>query len=53
MQSLRGALQLCKSRQQFVRSNEPDGPLRDKIAPDPVMMTDDADGIEVRTSRSC
>ena len=36
-----------KSRQQFVRACEPDGPLRDKIAPDPVMMTHDADGIEV------
>jgi hypothetical protein len=47
MQSLRGALQLCKSRQQFVRTGEPDGPLRDKIAPDPVMMADDADGVEV------
>ena len=48
MQSLRGALQLCKSKQQFVRSSERDGPLRDKIAPDPVMMTNDADGVEVR-----
>jgi hypothetical protein len=47
MQSLRGALQLCKSKQQFVRSGELDGPLRDKIAPDPVMMTNDADGIEM------
>ena len=36
-----------KSRQQFVRTSEPDGPLRDEIAPDPVMMTNDADGIEV------
>ena len=48
MQSLRGALQLCKSKQQFVRSGERDGALRDKTAPDPVMMTDDADGVEVR-----
>ena len=47
MQSLRGALQLCKSKQQFVRTSERDGPLRDKIAPDPMVMTDDADGIEV------
>jgi hypothetical protein len=47
MQSLRGALQLCKSKQQFVRSSEPDGALRDKIAPDPMVMTNDADGIEV------
>jgi hypothetical protein len=47
MQSLHGALQLRKSKQQFVRTREPDGPLRDKIAPDPVMMTNDADGIEV------
>jgi hypothetical protein len=38
---------LRKSKQQFVRTREPDGPLRDKIAPDPVMMTNDADGIEV------
>ncbi len=37
-----------KSRQQFVRTSELDGPLRDEIAPDPVMMTHDADGIEVR-----
>ena len=36
-----------KSRQQFVRTSELDGPLRDEIAPDPVMMTHDADGIEV------
>ena len=36
-----------KSKQQFVRACEPDGPLRDKIAPDPVVMTNDADGIEV------
>ena len=48
MQSLRGALQLCKSKQQFVRTSERDGPLRDKMAPDPVMMTNDADGVEVR-----
>ena len=48
MQSLRGALQLCKSKQQFVRSGERDGALRDKMAPDPVMMTNDADGVEVR-----
>ena len=47
MQSLRGALQLCKSKQQFVRTSERDGPLRDKIAPDPMVMTNDADGIEV------
>ena len=48
MQSLRGALHLRKSRQQFVRTSEPNGPRRDEIAPDPVMMTNDADGIEVR-----
>jgi hypothetical protein len=47
MQSLRGAHQLRKSKQQFVRTREPDGPLRDKIAPDPMVMTNDADGIEV------
>jgi hypothetical protein len=38
---------LRKSRQHVVRTCERDGPLRDKIAPDPVMMTNDADGIEV------
>jgi hypothetical protein len=38
---------LRKSKQQFVRACEPDGPLRDKIAPDPMVMTNDADGIEV------
>src|ERR1700682_2409088 len=47
MQSLRGALQLCKSKQQFVRTSERDGPLRDKIDPDPMVTTNHADGIEV------
>jgi hypothetical protein len=47
MQSLRGALQSCKSKQQSVRTSERDGPLGDKIVPDPVMMMDDADGIEM------
>ena len=38
---------IAQSKQQFVRACEPDGPLRDKIAPDPMVMPNDADGIEV------
>jgi hypothetical protein len=34
--------------EQFVGVGELDRPLRDQIAPNPVVMTNDADGIEVR-----
>jgi hypothetical protein len=38
-----------KSKQQFARTCECDGPLRDQIVPNPVVMANHADGIEVGT----
>jgi hypothetical protein len=34
-------------KQQLVRASELDGPLRDQVAPNPVVMPDDADRVEV------
>src|SRR5258708_28468444 len=36
------------SKQQFARAGELDGPLSDEVTPDPIVMANDADGIEVR-----
>src|SRR6185295_9688743 len=40
--------ELRASHQEFVRMREPDRSLRDQIAPDPVVVTNDARGVEVR-----
>src|SRR6478609_8198771 len=37
-----------RSNQQFVGLREPDGSLADQIAPDPMMVADDAGRVEVR-----
>jgi hypothetical protein len=36
-----------ESKQQFVCTGERDGASSDKVAPNPVMVTNDADGVEV------
>jgi len=35
------------SEQEFVRTREPDRSLRDQMTPDPVVVTNDARGVEV------